>query len=63
MKKAEELIETKESFKIEMIDTLKHGIKKMYNDMRNDFYDERKSKQIAITLGSLAVGLFVKNYI
>ena len=63
MKKAEELIDVKEMFKIEILNTAKCGIKRMYNDMRNDFYDERKSKQIAITIGSLAVGLFVKNYI
>ncbi len=52
MKKVEELIETKEVFR-----------KRLYDDIRDDFYDERKSKQIAIVLGSLAIGLFVKNYV
>ncbi len=56
MKKAEELIETRELFR-----------KRLYDDIRDDFYDERKSKQIGwvilLTFGGFAISMMTKDYI
>ena len=63
MKKAEELIETKESFKIDVFNRISGNLENMYCSIASSLKDDTESSRLGFVIIMVGIGLIGKRFI